>query len=549
MSDNGIGLNGRRSPVEIPDELELALREMEFTDDSAAAFITAVWQMANIDPDDSPPASASWLQQFHRHNRAASQVDAQERTTNRSDSGSSSEPQDPVRLRRYQLTRRELRLLRQALLETRIDEGARDILVDYFGGRFRSIPFRRRTSSEAAEALENAFTNTSIAEPEMGPSSNQIPTSISANAARDRARERRQEFQARMEAIRVQIAERNEQSRLARVADMRATAFRAHRDSPELQHLLRELERRAQEFATNDPEAFRQWNQHRRVALLATDSEARQYQMLFWYHLGPEGSINDVSRRVPSRLLRQIARVERWYTRLARLEWRWHRAETDERSRSSMPDTDNSWAGSPSYEPVGFESSEDGLGFENYTPRYDPNTEPERLLAHVSANFSARRIRLLHASSPEEFAILLGRMQSFIVQALETFEHLVLMGETDLQLPEDFPQRVSDEMSLLTTLQEEGMEYDDPSGEDGSSDEESNASTIEDQFPDGMPTAVENARRAEEDDGTGLLETESGEQGEDQSEDENERQEDNQDEQRGAPLPQAPDPEDEDLYE
>jgi hypothetical protein len=140
-------------------------------------------------------------------------------------------------------------------------------------------------------------------------------------------------------------------------------------------------------------------------------------------------------------------------------------------------------------------------------------------------------------------------MQSFIVQALETFEHLVLMGETDLQLPEDFPQRVSDEMSLLTTLQEEGMEYDDPSGEDGSSDEESNASTIEDQFPDGMPTAVENARRAEEDDGTGLLETESGEQGEDQSEDENERQEDNQDEQRGAPLPQAPDPEDEDLYE
>lgn len=63
MSDNGSGLNGRRSPVEIPYELELALREMELTDDAAAAFITAFWQMANIDPDESPPASASWLQQ------------------------------------------------------------------------------------------------------------------------------------------------------------------------------------------------------------------------------------------------------------------------------------------------------------------------------------------------------------------------------------------------------------------------------------------------------------------------------------------------------
>lgn len=464
-------------------------------------------------------------------------MDAQERATNHSDSDSSSESQDPVRFRRYQLIRGELRLLHQALLETSIDEGTRDILVDYFGGRFRSIPVRPRTPREVVEAPENAFTHTSIAEPEMGPSPNQLPPSMRANAARDRARDRQQEFQTRMKAVRVQIAERNEQRRLARVADMRAITFRAHRDSPELQQLLRELERRAQEFATNDSEAHHQWHQHRESTLLATNSQARQYRMLFWYHLGPERSANDMSRRVPSRLLRQIVRVERWYTRLARLEWRWHRAETDEGSRSNMPDTDNSWAGSPSYEPVGFESGEDGLGFENYTPRYDPNAEPERLLDHVGANFSVPRIRLLHASSVEELAILLARMQSFIAQALETFEHLVLMGETDLQLPEDFSQRVSDEMSLLTTFQEEGMEHDDSSGDDGSSEEESNASTIEDGFPDGTPTVVENARRAEEDDGTGPQETEGGEQGADQNEDQNEGQEDNQDEQRGATLP------------
>lgn len=59
MSDNGSGLNGRGSTVEIPFELQLALREIEYTDDVAAAFITAVWQMSNFDPDESPPRVAA----------------------------------------------------------------------------------------------------------------------------------------------------------------------------------------------------------------------------------------------------------------------------------------------------------------------------------------------------------------------------------------------------------------------------------------------------------------------------------------------------------
>lgn len=225
----------------------------------------------------------------------------------------------------------------------------------------------------------------------------------------------------------------------------------------------------------------------------------------------------------------------------------------EDESRASMPDTDNDWAGSPSYEPVGFESGESGLGFENYSPRHDPNTQTERLLANVSANFSARRIRLLHARSADEFAILLARMQSFVLQALETFEHLELISETDPQLPEDFLQRVADERSLLTTFQEEGMEYDDPSGDFGSPGEESNASDVEDEFPDGMPTAIENARRMEDseiddarsgDEG----EDEDGEHSEEQSQEQSESQGDNPDEQRGPAPPHGPVVEDEDLY-
>jgi hypothetical protein len=181
-----------------------------------------------------------------------------------------------------------------------------------------------------------------------------------------------------------------------------------------------------------------------------------------------------------------------------------------------MPVNDDGWAGMPSYEPVGFESSENGFGFENYSPRHDSTNEAELLLAHVRANFHARRIRLLHAASAAEFAILLERMQSFIVQALETFEHLQIEGETDPQLPEDFLQRVADTRSLLINLQEDGMEYNGPSSGASSLDEESDASDLEDNLPDGMPTAVENAREMQEDVGVG--DDEDGEEGQEQEE-------------------------------
>ena len=61
------------------------------------------------------------------------------------------------------------------------------------------------------------------------------------------------------------------------------------------------------------------------------------------------------------------------------------------------------------------------------------------------ATKATRRICPLNATSATEFAILLARMHSFILQALETFEHLELASDTDSQLPEDVPQRVADD--------------------------------------------------------------------------------------------------------
>lgn len=503
MSNHSSGRNRRDSPAEIPSELQLALGEIEYTDEGAAAFIIAVWQVASLDPDESPPPNPNWHQQSRRQNQEAARMDAQERAINRYDSDSSIEPHDAPRRRRYQLTRMELHLIHRALMGRRIDEGTRDILVQYFGDRFGSIPVRSRALEEAAEAPENPLTNTSLAKPEMEISFMRRPPNRRADTDQVRAHEQQLEFRARMQVAQAQITERNEQRQVESVATSRAIALRTHRDSSAHQLLVDELEFRAQDFAEIDPEAHEEWHQHRETTRLATDSLARQYQMLLWYRRGPEGSINDESRRVPSRLIRQIIRVERWHTRDARLEWRLHRAEMNEGSRTSMPMNDNNWAGMPSYEPVGYESSENGFGFDNYSPRHDSTTEAEPLLAHVFANFHARRIRLLHATSAAELAILLPRMQSFIVQALETFEHLQLEGETDPQLPADFLQRVADERYLLTTFQEEGIEYDAPSGDVGSPDEESDASGLEDEFPDGMPIAIENAREMLGDAGVG----------------------------------------------
>jgi len=246
-------------------------------------------------------------------------------------------------------------------------------------------------------------------------------------------------------------------------------------------------------------------------ATVATDSPARQLQMLLWYTDG-----------VPPGLIRQIIRVERWHTQTAILERSLHTAEMEEAefemeeaewegySRPSMPRTDDSWVSMDGYEPVGFESVETGFGFSNYFPRHDSDTEAEHLLTHISANFHTRRIRLLHAASYEEFAILLTGMYSFIVQALESFEHLDY-GD-DLQNrddDDDLVQRWAEEKELLTTFQVEGIKYDGPSGFSGLG-EESDANDVEEAFPNGMPTAIENARKIKKD--AGVKDDEAGEE-------------------------------------
>lgn len=303
MANNSSGLNRCGGPAELPSELQLALDEIEYTDDAAAALIIAVWQVANLDPDESPPPNPNWHQQFRRQNQEAARMDAQERAMNRSESSSSPEPQDTPRRRRYQLTRLELHLIHRALLETHIDERTRDILVVYFGDRFGSIPVHGRTPREAAEADENPLANTSLTEPEVESSLNRVSMGQGANAAQDRADGQQLEFRALLQVARTQVDERREQRRLRHVANVRRNAFHAHRDSAERQLLVNELERRAQDFAENDPEAYEEWNQHREHTRAATDSPARQYQMLLWYMRGPEGSVHSVSRRVPFRLI------------------------------------------------------------------------------------------------------------------------------------------------------------------------------------------------------------------------------------------------------
>ena len=307
--------NGLNSPVEMPFELQLALGEIEQTDPLAARIITFAWNY-NEDPDDSLKEDPSWRRQRRNRNRAAAQLDAQEREANRSDSDPEPESQDP-RHHRSALSRRLRDRISHALEELDIDESIRDILQQHFDDRFHLI-----ASPDPATEPPEIFANTSLDDSSVWERSERPPVSRSANTARTRALERHEEFLGRVRDEAAEYRAQELHREQVRETDAREDRLRRYRNSGEDRLLLDELERRVQEFAISDPEAYNFWNIHRGLTRQATDCTPRQYQMLLWYRGGPEESIHDVTRHVPLRRVRQIQRVERYYTELARLECR-----------------------------------------------------------------------------------------------------------------------------------------------------------------------------------------------------------------------------------
>lgn len=552
MSDNRDGRNGRDSQVYETLENQLALEGVRQVNPTAANIIAAAQRTANLDLDESPTENPIWIHQSRRDDRAAAQLEAQDQSHNSSDS-------DPLPA---------------------------------------SPPQDRLHRSASFSEVEDLLTYTSIAGPEIRVSS-QIPSSRS----RREARQRREELaEARFGEL--TIAEARETRRRLLMAEINGheRSVRDFRDPQQEQELVDEMNRRIQEFAQSDPEAYRPWADYRALAHRAAEHPAHEHLMLQWYTGGPEGSVQDASRSVPPRLLRSIRRVEEYYTHLGRLEFRLTRAEfalqqaeaefarqqaeaeSARRRAEGESDLGTPEVESPGVEPIDIGgmasmSDYDLFGYERYNftsafrrylslPRLQGDEEAQ--LAHLRDSFAARSIRVQHADSEEDFDILLRRLRSFSWAALRALDEL----SENRQLPQAFRDRVSAEMSVIFSFHTHRLQYQGPSGgvraaeeevdaseydpiqsgvgapessdeddEDGEEENDSDEDQDEDEYGEDGDDEESSEEQSEE-----QSQEENEEQSQEQTEDESERQDDIPGEQHGRLLPQGPDPEDEDLY-
>jgi hypothetical protein len=291
------------------------------------------------------------------------------------------------------------------------------------------------------------------------------------------------------------------------VTEAAAREVRDFGTAEEERELIDEMNPRIQTFARSNPEAHQGWAEHRELNGRSTDSRARQYQMLSWY-----------TRGIPHALLRQIRCVEQYYTMIARLEYRLHRAQHADGSRSDEPIDDAGLAGLTDDLLFGYERSDVGNNFGHYTSPAMSEGREEDLLAHINADFATRMTRLLHATSDEDFNILQQRLRLFVTEALPTFDRL---AASVANLPADFQERVSHERSLLIRFRESPLSYEGPSGDaSGAGDDSDGSSQYDSPLQSGIPAAARDNRveNGEDQGDSGSSEFETLSSGVDQSE-------------------------------
>jgi hypothetical protein len=237
----------------------------------------------------------------------------------------------------------------------------------------------------------------------------------------DRARQRRLRQEAgRNEYVRMCNRElrlynraRAAQLELERIADECEDALRAHCRLSDLDVMRSELNARAMAFKEEDPAGFDKWADHITVAYGCSTSKSRQHQIIQWY-----------TRGVPGYALRQVRRVELYYTTEQYLKVKLQQAQSrygacQVPSTVYLQEDDDMWAGSTwaggvkrvifGYDPVGSLS-----GFQGYLPK----GEGAAMIKYFENNFAARKVRLQHASA-QHFPVLAGMMKSFVRSAFE----------------------------------------------------------------------------------------------------------------------------------
>jgi hypothetical protein len=374
--------------------------------------------------DHTSDTEEDWTRRANRATRRTARIDRAEAHGSDSDG-------DPVPQERDPASIGDLR--RQIQLENaqgEVPEADRAIFEEYFGDRFRrpTSPTgrgwqnRARIAAGARIAIErygpssHAIRNTSLLEPMIVPAA-----PVTGLCELDRARQRRlRQEAARNEYVRRCNQElrtynraRAAQLELERIADECEDALRAHCRLSDLDVMRSELNARAMAFKAEDPTGFDKWADHIAVAHGCSASKSRQHQIIQWY-----------TRGVPARLVRQVRRVEAYYTTEQYLNVKLQQAQSRFGACEVPPtvylqEDDDMWAGSTwaggikkvffGYDPVASLN-----GFQAYVPK----GEGAAMLKHFGNNFAARKVRLQHASA-QHFPVLAGMMNSFVRSAFD----------------------------------------------------------------------------------------------------------------------------------
>jgi hypothetical protein len=376
----------------------------------------------NLLDNDSDIEEESWVRRGCHNASRAARIDAIEAD------GSDSDGELVFQERKPSTIGGLRRQIQREAAQGNVSEADQDIFEEYFGDRYRRptsptgrcwqntarIAAGARISNQIYGPSIDAIRNTSLMEPEFvsaGPPSGMCASRRVCQRRIDAEAEVARQIREEDRAMQAHLHDLAYQQSLDRVADANEDALREHRRSHNLDTMRNELKARAMAFKEEDPAGFDKWAGHIVVAHKCSTSKSRQHQIIQWYTCG-----------VPGRVLRQVRRVELYYTTEAYLEERLLDAHVYTSARRS-PDMrihlkdDDRWAGNKRQLFFGYDPEKSVNGFSDYVPK----GEGIAIIKHLRANFTARKVRLMHAST-QHYPILVDMMYKFARAAMAGLE-------------------------------------------------------------------------------------------------------------------------------
>jgi hypothetical protein len=386
------------------------------SDNAENSTMTFVIGPLHID-NDSDAEGEDWNLRGRYNRRRVARTDTLEADNSDSDGEPAPQAREPSTIDGLRLQ------IHQEAIQGDVSLADQAVFEHYFGDRYHRpisptgrgwqntarIAAGARISNEIYSPSINAIRDTTLVAPPLvsaGP-----PAGLCASR---RVQQQRIDAEAEMarlareadRAVGALIRERIHQASLGRRADECEDALRAHRRLSDLDVMRTELNARAMAFKEQDPSGFDKWADHITVAHGCSTSKSCQHQIIQWY-----------TRGVPGRVLRQVRRVELYYTTEAYLQERLLEANVHAGARRAPdmrhhPKDDDRWAGNKKKLFFGYDPESSVNGFADYVPK----GEGVDIVTHLRKNWTARRIRLEHASA-QHLPVLVDMMGKFIIKA------------------------------------------------------------------------------------------------------------------------------------